>query len=348
MRRTSKKIPLTLSLKMGLFLMLCFITSALIVIAVALIFNLMSKDFFVKNPLMILVIGFGASTIVGSLGLFIVMRVQTKRMTEVRDVLDKIANGDYSKRLPMPKDGSIFYDLLLDFNKMVDYLNSTAILQNDFASNFSHEFKTPIVSIKGYAEILEKRENLSEEERKKFLKIIIDEADRLTNLASSTLLISKLDSKQYLEEIQPVRVDEQIEECILLLNNAMQKKNLDVEIELSPYTLHANADLLKEVWINLLSNAIKYNSESGKISVKSAVTESCYVVTVSDTGIGMNEKTQIHIFDKYFQGDSSHLKKGTGLGLSIARRIVELTGGNITVESKLGEGSTFTVLFPRK
>ena len=228
---------------------------------------------------------------------------------------------------------------------MIDALNSTAVLQKNFASNFSHEFKSPIVSIKGYAELLMQNKTLSEEEKHKYLKIIIDESERLSKLASATLLISRLDAKKYVENLTDIRIDEQIEECVLLLDKEFEKLNIDVSLGLQPFTLKGNADLLKEVWINLLTNAIKYNREGGKISVKSRITESNYVISFSDTGIGMDEKEQMHAFDNYYQGNGAESSKGSGLGLSIARRIVELSGGEILLTSKKDVGSTFTVLF---
>lgn len=345
--KKNNKLSFSLSIKAGLALMACFLVAAGLVIAVIALTNLVFTDFFSNNPIVVILLAFVAATLVGATALVIVMKYSTKQLDEVREILDKIAGGDYSEKLPLPKPKSFLYDVAVDFNKMVDRLNATAVLQNDFANNFSHEFKTPMVSVKGYAELLEKEKNLSEEERKKYLKIIIDEADRLTNLASSTLLISKLDSEKSLEGVVPVRADEQIEECIILLDKAFQDKNLETEINLVPFTVRANADMLKEVWINLLSNAIKYGRENGKITVSSVITQDCYMVSVTDDGIGMNEKTQSHIFDKYYQGDRSHRKKGTGLGLPIAKRIIELTGGNITVKSAPEEGSTFTVIFPK-
>lgn len=186
---------------------------------------------------------------------------------------------------------------------------------------------------------------LSEEEKHKYLKIIIDESERLSKLASATLLISRLDAKKYVENLTDIRIDEQIEECVLLLDKEFEKLNIDVSLGLQPFTLKGNADLLKEVWINLLTNAIKYNREGGKISVKSRITESNYVISFSDTGIGMDEKEQMHAFDNYYQGNGAESSKGSGLGLSIARRIVELSGGEILLTSKKDVGSTFTVLF---
>ena len=246
----------------------------------------------------------------------------------------------------MPEKQGALYDVIVDFNKMVDELNSTVLLQNNFASNFWHEFKTPIVSIKGYAELLKNNENLSKEEYDKYINIIIEETRRLSNLTQSTLLISKLDTLNHFEETAPIKINEQIEECVILLDGSFQEKNIDVELSLTPYVISANADTFKNLWINLFTNAIKYNKENGKIIVKSFIDDDRYVITFEDTGIGMDKKTLSHIFDKYYQGDSSHLKKGNGLGLPIAKRIVELAGGYMFASSEVGVGTTFTIFFP--
>lgn len=342
-----KKISLLLSLKAGVSLCAIFLVAAGLVLSVVTIFDLYSKDFFRTRPLLLLILCFAASVAVGAILLFLFAKVHSKKIDEFRGIMREVANGNYSVKMPEPKKEDLFYsDLIADFNKLVDELRSTAILQSDFASNFSHEFKTPIVSIKGYAEILEKKPGLSPEEQKKYLRIIIDETDRLTQLASSTLLISKLDSRNSLDGLEEVSIDEQIEECVLLLDSALREIDLEIELSLRPHVLSGNAALLKEVWINLLSNAIKFSRKGGRIAVRAELLPEGYAVKFSDNGVGMDETTLAHIFDRYYQGESSHFHKGNGLGLPIAKRIVELTGGRIDVASRPGEGSEFTVLFP--
>lgn len=347
-KKRKRKFSFLLSLNAGLVLSACFFFSSTIVLAVIRLTNLVYRNYFKENPFFLLIIFFLSAMAVGTLTLFITMRIITKKFDNARNIIGKIADGDYSEKLPLPSSENILYDVATDFNKMVDRLNATAILQSDFASQFSHEFKTPLVSVKGYAELLERNPQLDENDRRKYLKIIIDEADRLAGLASSTLLISKLESEKLLKHAQPVRVDEQIEECILLLDGEFRKKNIDVKIDLQSFSVKSEADMLKEVWINLLSNAVKYGRENGTVKVRSLITDDCYIVSVEDDGIGMNEKTQAHIFERYYQGENSKDKKGNGLGLSIAKKIVEMTGGNITVKSAPGKGSVFSVVFPKE
>lgn len=348
MKKPNRKISFSLSLKMGLSLIASFLAAAAIVVTVVAILDLFGTDFFIPRPVLLLALSFATSILVGAGVLMIVIKLQSKKIEEFRARMSSVANGNYSVRLPRPGKNDIFYaEITEDFNKLIDRLNSTAILQSDFASNFSHEFKTPIVSIKGYAEILAKKTDLSAEERDKYLKIIIDETDRLTKLASSTLLLSKLDAGSAPENPTDVDVAEQIEECVLLLDRSLREKDIEIELDLAPFTLYANADLLKEIWINLLSNAVKYNREGGKIFVTSQILPDCYAICFRDTGIGMDEETLSRAFDKYYQGDRSHVGKGNGLGLSIVKRIVELSGGEIEAESKAGEGSAFTLKFPR-
>ena len=346
-QKRKRKFSFLLSLNAGLILFACFLFSALIVLAVIFLSDLIYKGSFRDNPVLLVALGFLATMAVGSLTLFIVMRMLSGKFDNARNIIRKIADGDYSEKIPLPRQENVLYEVVQDFNKMVDRLNSTALLQSDFANNFSHEFKTPLVSVKGYAELLQKRPDLPQSERDKYLKIIIDEADRLAGLASSTLLLSRLDSSTALTEITAVRVDEQIGECILLLDAEFRKKNMETDIELAPFTVMSNADMLKEVWINLLSNAVKYGRTNGTVTVRSAVTDTCYMVTVRDDGAGMNEKTLTHVFDKYYQGENAKGVRGNGLGLSIAKMIVLLSGGDITVKSAPGRGSTFTVIFPK-
>ncbi len=344
--KDKKNLSFKFPLKITMYLMLIFLASAGVIIAIVSIFNFMDKWYVQENILAFLAICIASMFIVNFTLSFIFSNYLNKQAIFVRNLLEEIANGNYDVKLPLPKNEGLLYDITVDFNKMVDELNSTVILQNNFASNFSHEFKTPIVSIKGYAELLKNSENLSKEEYDKYVNIIVEETRRLSNLTKSTLLISKLDAITKLDETAPVKINEQIEECVLLLDGSFQEKNIDVELSLTPHVIETNADTLKDVWINLLTNAIKYNKENGKIIIKSVIENNQYVITFEDTGIGMDKKTLSHIFDKYYQGDSSHFKKGNGLGLPIAKRIIELAGGYIYASSEVDVGTVFTIVFP--
>ena len=306
-------------------------------------------DFRAFNTILILVFGFAVSLILGTLFAVLFFKRTVNLADDLKMALKRISKGDYSVRLENTSDNKdgILYDVIENFNKMVEELDSVTILRNDFISNFSHEFKTPIVSIKGYAELIKNGKNLTEEQKQEYLQVIIDESRRLSNLASSTLLMSKLDSQTSLTETSVFSVNEQLKQCVLVLDNEFKAKNLEVKIKLGKMRVDASVDMLQQVWINLLTNAIKYTPENGIIRITSTELEKEYIVSISDNGMGMNEETLKHIFDKYYQGDNSHSTSGNGLGLSIAKRIVELSGGKIEASSTEGKGTTFSVRLPK-
>lgn len=239
-------------------------------------------------------------------------------------------------------------DLLMEsFNEMVRELDGIELFRNDFINNFSHEFKTPIVSIRGFARQLQ-REDLTPEERMEYATIIAEESDRLAKLSTSVLELSKLENQQIPGERHEFYLDEQLRQCILLLEPSWSEKTLDMIPELEEVKLYSCEEILMHVWKNLLSNAIKFTPQGGTVRVTLTATATDVTVSVSDSGIGMSEDVKNHIFEKFYQGDASHAKRGNGIGLSMAKRAVELCGGRICVESTPGLGSTFTVTLPRK
>ena len=256
------------------------------------------------------------------------------------DALQKVAEGDFSIRI---EDSKAFANLGIakNFNYMVSQLDSVETLRESFVSDFSHEFKTPIVSISGFAKLL-KDPTLSAEQRNEFLDVIIDESNRLVELSESVLLLNRLDSQEITKE--QYLLDEQIRQCVLMFQQQCENKGIDLDVELEPITLNSNYKLLSQVIVNLLSNAVKFTDGGGKITVKCRSMGLNAVIEVQDTGCGMDEETKANIFNKFFQGDKSHTTPGNGLGLSIVQKIVEMLDGTIFVESKIGEGSTFTIL----
>ncbi|MBQ2812634.1 MAG: HAMP domain-containing histidine kinase, partial [Clostridia bacterium] len=207
--------------------------------------------------------------------------------------------------------------------------------------------KTPIASINGFAQLLLTDESLDEATRKKYLKIIADESDRLTGLASNTILLTQLDTQKIITDKKPYSLDEQLRRCVIMLSNDWMAKNIEVSGDgINEITYFGNEDLMQHIWINLIHNAIKFTPENGKISVCSKVENNKIYVSISDTGIGMEPENAKRIFDKYYTENRNSTSKGLGLGLSIANKIVKLCGGRIAVKSKPGEGSTFTVELP--
>ena len=259
--------------------------------------------------------------------------------------LRAVADGDFSQRLE-PEKGGPLQPAYEDFNKMSMELQSIQTLRSDFINHFSHEFKTPITAIKGFAELL-REPDTTPEEREQYLQIILDESSRLADLANSTLPLTRLESQQFIAEKHPYSLDEQIKRCAILLSPAWEKKQISFTANLEPAEYDGNEDLMRHIWINLLNNAVKYTPEGGEITVTLQTLPEELVVSVSDTGIGMSPEVCAHIFDKYYQGSPGG-GRGLGLGLSIVHRILELCGGQIQVDSVEDQGSTFTVRLPRE
>ena len=275
---------------------------------------------------------------------YITSKVVYRFVSRLTKGINEIADGNFGIRLDLEKAGPM-KEVFINFNKMGAELQSLQTLHNDFINNFSHEFKTPITSINGFAMLL-LDESVSEGDKRKYLQIIADESERLAAMSSNTLLLSKLESQQFVTDKKSYSLDEQIKRCSILLSNEWSKKKINFLAELEPVVYHGNSDLMQQVWINLLSNAIKFTPEFGEISVTLKKEEKFIKVEISDSGKGMNEEERARIFVKYYQIDPSHSNKGLGLGLPIAKRIIDLCGGKIEVTSKLNEGSTFTVYLP--
>ena len=236
-------------------------------------------------------------------------------------------------------------ELIESFNLMTEDLSGIEMFRSDFINTFAHEFKTPIVSIRGFAKQL-KNENLTEEERREYIDIIISESERLTKLSSNVLLLSKLENQSILSDYSVFSLDEQLRSDILLLEKQWTQKNLEIEPELDEVQYCGNAEVLSQLWVNLLSNAIKFTPEGGKIVIRLTKDSEWVKVMVRDNGIGMSPETLQHVFEKFYQGDRSHSVEGNGLGLALVKRIVELCGGNISIESEARNGSTVYVSLP--
>ena len=265
-------------------------------------------------------------------------------VTNLMDGLRAVAGGDYSVRLKTDKH-QLLDDLCEDFNRMTEELQSVRTLREDFVNSYSHEFKTPITAIKGFAELLSEPD-LTVEERQQYLRIIQDESARLAELTNRTLLLTKLQSQRFLPDQTTFSLDEQIRRCAILCAHSWEEKRLTFSAELESVDCTSNEELLRQVWINLLNNAIRYTPPGGEIGVELRQVGGEAVVRVWDTGSGMTPEVQSHIFEKYYQGAAEDKKHGLGLGLSIVHRIIELMEGRIEVDSQPQQGSSFTVYLP--
>lgn len=276
---------------------------------------------------------------------YFISKALYRKMNQIIFAINQVAEGNYNVTLDAPALRPLT-DVAENFNKMTAELRSVETLRNDFINDFSHEFKTPITSINGFANLLLDTE-VSPEDERQYLQIIADESERLAALSRQTLLMSRLANQQAIPDKEPYSLDEQIKQNMILLSREWTAKKIDMGADLCPVTYNGNADLMSHIWMNLLNNAIKFTPEHGVIEVSMRQDDDAIFVTVSDTGKGMTKEQIQHIFNKYYQADPSHATKGMGLGLSIAHRIVELCSGRIEVTSTPGEGSTFTVVLPK-
>lgn len=251
----------------------------------------------------------------------VIYRRRKRELTTLSEGIKKVANGDFSAKIDYNKHDSMAH-VYRDFNKMSAELESVQVLRKDFINNYSHEFKTPIASINGFASLLLDKE-LPREDQRAYLKIIQEESERLSNLTSNTILLSKLSSQKIISDTERYNLGEQLRQCAILLSPEWLKKKQTFSGEFPDIDYVGNRELMKHLWINLLSNAVKYTPPGGEIFLGLSRQDNQIVVTVADTGEGMDEKTLAHLFDPYYQGDRSHSNQGLGLGLSIARQITE-------------------------
>ena len=279
---------------------------------------------------------------------FLFVFLSTRRMlrpiSRLTEATRKVAEGDFTVRLKMNRQDELG-QLMDHFNHMAQELQSIEYLQKDFISNVSHEFKTPIASIQGFATLLKSPET-TEEERQEYTSIIIKESQRLSRLSQNLLRLSKLEYQQRLTSDESFSLDEQLRQTVLLLEPEWAPKEIKWDVNLENTVIHGDAELMQQVWINLLGNAIKFSPQGGEIALSLYLSD-VVKVRIKDQGTGMDEATQARIFERFYQGDTSHAHEGNGLGLPLAKRIIDLHGGVLRVKSSPGMGSTFTVELKR-
>ena len=267
-----------------------------------------------------------------------------KPLDQIRQATERISKGDFSVRLNM--DGKLNFggydEIMQNLNIMAQELSKSEILKNDFIANVSHELKTPLAVIQSYCQLLQDK-NLSEEERGKYAQALIQASKRLTELVGNILKLNKLENQQILTDFEDVKINSQLEELIVGYVDIIEEKGIELEVDLQDVRVNSVAGYLEIVWSNLLSNAIKFTESGGKIKVSAKQVDGKAVVSVSDSGCGMTPEVGKRIFEKFYQGDTSHTQEGNGLGLALVKKVIDKLGGSISVSSELGKGSTFTV-----
>lgn len=278
-------------------------------------------------------------------------KLTTEKITKhIRDAAKKVVAGDFSVRIdPINKLGADekFSEIIDCFNKMAEELGSVETLRTDFIANVSHEMKTPLAVMRNYGTLLQAPE-LSDEKRIEYAKGVTDGSRRLAEMMTNILKLNRLENQQIFPEITEYDLGEQLCECFLQFENVWEKSEIEIDTDIKEdVKIKADAELLSLVWNNLFSNAFKFTKPGGKVSVSLTTTETQAVVKVQDTGCGMTKEVGAHIFEKFYQGDTSHSSQGNGLGLALVKRVVDIMQGEISVESTVGVGTTFTVKIRR-
>ncbi len=265
---------------------------------------------------------------------------------KILEATEKIADGDFSTRLEITHEYGKYnqYDLIMDnVNKMAVELQKNEVLKTDFISNVSHEIKTPLAVIQNYATLLQD-ETLDSETRKNYSKTLIEASKRITDLITNILKLNKLENQEIQEKHEAFNLTEALAESVVEFETLIEKKNLELNCDFDDVNIISSKSLLEIVWNNLISNAIKFTPDNGKIDITLKRIDKNVEIKVADTGCGMTSEVGAKIFEKFYQGDTSHSCAGNGLGLALVKKVIDILGGEISVQSEINKGSTFTIL----
>ena len=289
-------------------------------------------------------------------GIFTVIDILRRKLTverpvkSITDAAERIIQGDFSVRLEQPKQlgaDDTFNRIIDCFNKMAQELGSVETLRSDFIATVSHEMKTPLAVMQNYGTLLQSS-NLSEEKRLEYAKGVTEGARRMADMMTNILKLNRLENQQIYPQAVPFDLGEQLCQCLLQFENVWESRQIEIETDIAEdIQVNADEELLSHVWNNLFSNAFKFTPPGGKVSVSLTATEHHAIVKVADTGCGMTPEVGAHIFEKFYQADTSRATQGNGLGLALVKRVVDILQGEIRVESAVGKGSAFTVKIGR-
>lgn len=330
--------------KFGLRVRMTFMVSVEILICVTVAYSistLLNKRISVTVPIF-LELAF-TSLLVGVLVTSFMSKWFFDPIKKLRKAIEQVADGDFTVRLETKSSLKEIKEIYSGFNLMTNELSKTEILQSDFVSNVSHEFKTPINAIEGYSTLLQDNENLSDEQKQYVDKILFN-TYRLSTLVGSILLLSKIENQAIPVNRVSYRLDEQIRQSIVALEPAWSKKEIEFDVEMDSIEYTGNESMMYHVWDNLIGNAIKFNPEFGIVRIRLINQGNNIIFTIEDNGPGISEEAKKHIFDKFYQADSSHKEEGNGLGLSLVKKILAISNGEISVENINGGGCRFTVV----
>lgn len=264
---------------------------------------------------------------------------------KILEATERITAGDFSVRIATDHPYGRYNEfdrIIEDLNRMTAELSKTEVLRSDFVSNVSHELKTPLAIIENYSTAIRDAE-IDRETRERYADVLIATAKRLSSLVTNILKLNRLENQQIRTEQTSVRLDEMLSDAILQFEDRIEEKKLELDCDLDEITIVSDPNYLEIVWNNLISNAVKFTDAGGSIRVSLKEERGAAVVRVSDTGCGISKETGEHIFDKFYQGDTSHAQEGNGLGLALVKKVIDVLGGEISAESEVGKGSTFLV-----
>ena len=328
------------------FLLITMVFVGLIIVLLVHMDLLRTGNGAMRTGTFIFIIGL-ASIVIGTVLSATVGRYPLRPLNAIINAMNRLADGDYQARLEYRgKLGRlpVVREVADSFNKMAAELENTELLRSDFINNFSHEFKTPIVSIAGFAKLLRKGD-LSAQEQEEYLGIIEAEALRLSAMATNVLNLSRVETQTILTDVTEYNLSEQLRNCVLLLENKWSPKHLELLLDFHEQTIAANEELMKQVWVNLLDNAVKFTPDYGVIEITVADDAEHTSVSVINSGSEIPDASLGRIFQKFYQADESHSGEGNGIGLAVVQKIIELHGGDVSVESAEGK-TTFTVTLP--
>lgn len=294
--------------------------------------------------LLLLIVAFLICIAIGTVLTNFVGKTVLQPIRDLDLATSEVAKGHFNVRVKVPADKE-FAALAKNFNKMAEELSGIETLRGDFISNVSHEFKTPLASIQGFAKLLQDK-NISPEDRDDYIQIIINETSRLSRLSSNILRLTKLENQKTVGKKNKFSLDEQIRNIILVLEPEWSKKEIDLDIDLEEIWYIGNEELMAQIWQNIINNAIKFTPQKGRICVKLFRSEIGIVTKIADNGPCIPKETIEKIFDKFYQADSSRATEGNGLGLALVKRIVDLCEGAVNVENLYEGGVCFTVELP--